>query len=207
MTVEVFDFDQGSPNWYAIRAGIPTSSRFKDILAKGEGKMRRTYMLQLAGEIVTGEPMKTYSNGDMERGKAMEAEARDFYAFMADTTPTRVGFVRNGRKGSSPDSLIDANGLLEIKTAEPHILAEKILKDEFPSEHLAQCAGNLWVTEREWIDIAIYWPRMPLFRKRLVRDGHLAAYIRTLEDEVNRFTDELDATVEQIRRYGQARAA
>lgn len=202
MSVEVFDFDQGSDAWREHRMGIPTASRFKDILAKGEGKMRRTYLLQLAGEIVTGEPMKTYSNGDMERGKAMEAEARDFYAFMTDTTPTRIGFVRNGRKGSSPDSLVGENGILELKTAEPHILAEKIIKDEFPSEHLAQCAGNLWVTEREWIDIGIYWPKMPLFTKRLVRDGHTESYIRTLESEVARFTDELDATVEVIRSYG-----
>src|SRR6185312_8191995 len=96
-----------------------------------------------------------------ERGKIMEDEARNFYAFTSAVEPERVGFIQNGPRGCSPDSLIGASGMLEIKTALPHILIDRILKDDAPPEHKAQCQGNLWIAEREWIDLAIYWPRLP----------------------------------------------
>lgn len=209
--MQVIDCAQGTPEWFAARRGIPTASEFSTVMAKStdgktDGKTRRTYMLKLAGEILTGDLAEPYSNPFMERGKAMEAEARDLYAFVHDEEPlTSVGFVRSGNKGCSPDSLIGERGVLEIKTALPHILIDRLLRDGFPPEHKAQCQGALWVTEREFVDIAVYWPKLPLFIKRAPRDEE---YIRNLSSEVDRFNDELAATVEKIRRYGeQAEAA
>src|SRR5262249_4476067 len=154
--------DQGTPEWFACRMGVPTASEFATVMAKGkegtESKTRRTYLLKLAGEIVTGEPMENYSNAHMERGKAMEAEARDLYSFVKNTDSERIGFIRNGNKGCSPDSFIGEKGLLEIKTTLPHLLIDRLLHDDFPPEHKAQCQGQLLVAEREWIDIAVYWP-------------------------------------------------
>jgi hypothetical protein len=46
----------------------------------------------------------------MERGQAMEEEARELYAFDHDAEPQLVGFIRNGPKGCSPRRLIGANG-------------------------------------------------------------------------------------------------
>ena len=142
----------------------------------------------------------------------MEDEARQFYAFMSDDPePTRVGFVRNkgnyGQVGCSPDSFLGTNGILEIKTQRGDLLVATLFADRFPPEHVAQCQGALWVCEREFVDIAVYWPKMPMFVRRATRDE---AYIQTLASEVARFNDELAATVEKIRRYGspaQASAA
>jgi hypothetical protein len=204
MPATIFEMEQGSPDWFAARAGLPTASEFATVLAKGkngeESKTRKTYMLKLAGEILTGEPMENYTNAHMERGKVMEEEARDGYAFIKNCDPLRVGFIRNGDKGCSPDSLIGDAGMLEIKTALPHILIEKLLRDEFPPEHKAQCQGALWVAEREWIDIAVYWPKLPLFVKRATRDD---GYIANLAGAVAKFNEELAETVERIRRYGE----
>jgi hypothetical protein len=135
----------------------------------------------------------------MERGKAMEEEARNFYSLMTNNNPTRVGFVTNdaGTIGCSPDALIGSQGTLEIKTAKKEILIDYILKEDFPPQHIAQCQGALWVCEREWIDIAIYWPKMPFFRVRAQRNE---AYIAELAREVTRFNDELNDVVEKIRR-------
>lgn len=199
MTARIIDVEQGSPEWFAARMGIPTASEFSTVLAKGEGKTRKSYMRKLAGEIVTGEPTEPYSNVHLERGKAMEAEARELYAFLREQEPKIVGFVINERKGCSPDSFLGTDAVLEIKTALPHILIEKIEADKFPSEHVAQCQGALWVCEREWVDIAIYWPKMPLFVKRAYRDEK---YIATLSDEVDRFNEELALLVERVRSYG-----
>ncbi len=168
--MQIFDFDQGGEEWRAARLGIPTASEFATVLAKGEGKTRRTYLYKLAGEVITGEPMEGYSNAHMERGKAMEDEAREAYAFIANAEPQRVGFIRNGRAGASPDSLVGTDGLVEIKTKLPHLMVECILRGEFPPEHVAQCQGQLWISQREWIDIAVYWPGFPLFVKRARRD-------------------------------------
>ena len=202
MTVEFFDCEQRSEEWYALRAGLPTASDFASILAKGEGKMRRSYMLRLAGEKVRGIPAASYDNAYMQRGREQEAEARETYAFVADVEPRLIGFARDLDKGAgcSPDALIDDAGALEIKTAEPHILIDMMLKGTFPSEHRAQCQGVLWITEREWIDLAVYCPRLPLFVKRAHRDE---AYIRDLAAAVETFNADLDEIVERVRHYGE----
>jgi hypothetical protein len=202
--LEFFDCEQCSPEWYALRAGIPTASEFHTVLARGKtkgevSKTRLTYLRKLAGEIITGEPMEAFTNAHLERGKAMEDEARDFYAFMHDAELERVGFIKNGQTGCSPDSLLAIDGMVEIKTALPHILIEKLEADKFPPEHAAQCQGGLWVTGRDYIDLIIYWPKMPLFVKRAFRDEE---YISTLAGEVDRFNEELAALVERVRRYG-----
>lgn len=201
--MQILDCDQGSEDWHRARMGIATASEFATVLAKGkdggESKTRRSYMLRLAGEILTGEPGETYSNGHMERGKLMEGEARDFYSFMHDTEPQRVGFILNGPKGCSPDSLINGNGMLEIKTKLPALLIDVLLRDDFPPEHKAQCQGALWVAEREWIDLAVYWPKLPLFVKRAYRDE---PYIQKLSAAVDAFNAELKETVDRVKRYG-----
>ncbi|MGJ4997274.1 hypothetical protein ACQR0Z_22820 [Bradyrhizobium sp. HKCCYLS3077] len=93
---------------------------------------------------------------------------------------------------------------MEIKTKLPHLLAELILKDEFPAEHKAQVQGTLWLSGREWWDISVYWPGMPQFVKRAYRDE---PYIQRLVVEVERFNAELDEIVTQIRKRGEALAA
>ncbi len=200
--MDVITCEQGTPEWLAARAGIPTASMFATVLAKGKGsevsKMRSTYMRKLAGEIITGEPMDRFSNAHMERGHAMEGEARDAYAFLHDTQPEQIGFIRNGQKGCSPDSLIDANGMVEIKTKLPHLQIEVLERGELPPEHKAQCQGALWVAEREWIDFVSYWPKLPLFVKRVYRDKD---YIAALSDAVDAFNGELTALVERVRAF------
>lgn len=197
MSIEILQCEQGSPEWYAARLGIPTASSFSAILAKGEGKTRRTYMMKLIGEIITGECAENYTNEHMERGKQMESEARDLYCYMQDCDVQQVGFIRNGKKGASPDSLRDANGAIELKTKLPHLQADVILADRLPPEHKAQCQGILWVAEREWIDFVSYWPKMPLFVKRVYRDED---YIATLAQEVDRFMNEMSTYLAVIRK-------
>jgi hypothetical protein len=201
--VQIIQCDQGSPEWFAARAGIPTASEFHTVMAVGKqgGKSltRKAYLNKLAGEILTGEPMASYVNADMERGKLMEDEARDLYSFQAGIQPQRVGFIRSGDKGASPDSLIGDKGGLEIKSAAAHIQIERLLADELPSEHKAQVHGGMWVCEREWWDFTSYCPKLPLFVKRVYRDED---YIKTIALAVELFNVELRQTVEYIRRYG-----
>lgn len=194
--IQIHEMPQGSEEWFAVRRGLPTASMFGTIMAKGKGgaesKTRQTYLYKLAGEIITGDPMDNFSNHHMERGHEMEPAARQFYAFMQDCEPQQVGFITNGAKGASPDSLVGENGMLEIKTKLPHLMLGVLEADDFPSEHRAQCQGQLWVAEREWVDLVCYWPKMPPFIKRAYRDEE---FIATLSAAVDQFNDELAALV------------
>lgn len=233
--IQVFDFPQGSIEWFEVRRGIATASQFSVVMSEGraDGTMPNTmidalvksgcsaaqlaaavkasksknanpaatrakYLRELAGEILTGELGETYSNSHMERGSEQEAEARLLYAFQTDTEPTIVGFVRNGDAGCSPDSLVGANGGLEIKSALAHIQIERLRKNALPPEHKAQVQGNLWLCEREWWDFMSYCPKLPPLIKRVHRDE---VYIATMAAAVRKFNEELAELVEWIRAY------
>lgn len=193
------DIEQGSAEWAALRLGIPTASEFKAILAKGEGKTRRTYMMKLLGERLTGDQADHYVNDHIARGHEMEDEAREIYALTRDVDLDRVAFVRNGNVGCSPDSLIGDDGGLEIKTRLAHLQADLLLMDRVPPESIAQVQGGLWVTERKWWDFVSYCPRLPLFVKRVVRDE---PYIEKLRAEVEIFAEELDALTAKMQARG-----
>lgn len=201
--IEILDCAQGSDEWFRARMGIPTASEFATVMASGRGggesRTRKTYMRKLAAEIITGEPMDHFANHHTERGHEMEPEARDLYSFMRDCEPQLVGFIRNGSKGGSPDSLVDANGAVEIKTKLPHLQIECIEGGCVPSDHKAQCQGILWVAEREWIDFVSFWPALPLFVARAYRDEE---YIAKLASAVDEFNDELAQTVDRVRALG-----
>ena len=128
----VHNVEQGTPEWFALRAGKPTASEFsKLITSTGEpSKSMAGYAITLAGEMYAGKPLDAWEgNAYTERGKILEADARRAYAFLNDVEPETVGFVSNDavQYGCSPDSLINREGILEIKClkAENHIKAWK----------------------------------------------------------------------------------
>lgn len=199
-----FDMEQGSPEWFAIRCGVVTASCFSTVMASGKGnspsKTRTKYLYQLAGERLTGEVAESYTNCHMERGKIMEEEARNLYCLLNDVDVSQVGFIKSCEDiGMSPDGLIGDNGLLEIKSKLPHLQIEVLLSGKVPPEHMAQIQGGLWVAEREWLDFVSYWPRLPLFVKRVYRDTE---YITKIRREVDEFILELNETIERINKIG-----
>lgn len=205
MDLQIIDCEQGTDAWLRARCGIPTASMFDTVMAKGRGgaesKTRRKYMLQLIGERLTGRPMESFSNDHTERGKAMEAEARDLYAMVRGVEPQQVGFMRRGNAGASPDSLIGTDGVLEVKTKLPHLQIEVLLANRLPPEHVAQVQGQLWISGRQWVDFVSYWPGLPLFVTRVHRDE---TYIATIAAEVAEFLAEMASVTKQIDAYRSA---
>jgi len=199
--LQVIECEQGTDEWFAARAGVVTASEFATVLAKGRGGgesvTRRKYMLTLAGEIITGQVAdKWEGNRHTERGKVMEGEARDAYALIADVEPSQVGFLRRGRIGCSPDSLVGAHGLLEIKSKLPHLQLEVLESGEVPPEHIPQIQGQLWVSGRDWCDFVSYWPGLPIFIKRVTRD---VDYIARLSVAVSEFVADVDRIVSKYK--------
>jgi hypothetical protein len=204
--LQIFDCEQGSPEWYACRLGIPTASEFETVCAQrgprgGEPKGRRTYMLKLIGERMTGQPKYDYQNDHMVRGKEMEDEARRWYQMVTEITTQKVGFMRRGDAGASPDSLVGNDGMLEIKTKLPHLQLEYLLDDDAWTEHKPQTQGQLWIGEREWCDLVPYWPGLPTRALRIYRDE---PYIKQMSIYVDVFNNEL---LELMARIQQKAAA
>lgn len=204
--LEIIQCEQNSDEWLRARLGCITASELDAVMAKGKGKAknepsktRRTYMLKLIGERITGQPAEHFTNKAMERGHEMEPQARELYALLTDTAPESIGFLKRGDVGCSPDSLVPTDGGLEIKTKAPHLLAEIILANKMPPEHKHQVQGSLWIAEREWWDFMAYWPRMPPFIERQYRDE---LYINSIQSAVNQFRDEMLELLEKIKRFG-----
>lgn len=187
---------QGSEAWAMERCGCATSSEYSSVLAKGQGKTRLAYLRRVVAERLTGKPIDTYRNADMDRGRIHEAAARQLYEVQTGYLVEQVGFICHPdmMAGCSPDGLIDDDGGLEIKSVIPTVQLEIILAGAYPSEHKPQIQGNLWHTSRKWWDFASYSPDMPedlqLYIFRVMPDQD---YIRQLAAEVKVFLDEVDA--------------
>ena len=202
MTMQIIrDIEQGSPEWHALRLGIVTASNLDCLLVDGKHSSNLsagafTYMAQLIGERICGEPDDSFKgNRHTERGHDLESRGRGFYEQQKGVQCEQVTIILNHGCGYSPDSLVGDNGLCEIKTKLPKLQVEVILSDEVPKEHLAQCQGGLWISEREWIDFVSYWPGMPLFVKRVYRDEVM---IKKLAARIEIFYEILEKRLEAV---------
>ena len=196
---------QGSPEWFALRCGRVTASRVADVVAKtksGPSASRANYMAELIAERLTGEPAERFTNAAMQWGNDKEPEARTAYAFETNTEIEQVGFIEHptiAMTGASPDGLVGADGLVEIKCPNTNTHIETLLGAVVPSKYVTQMLWQMACTGRAWCDFVSYNPRLPesmrLFVKRVVRDE---ARIAELEADVSAFLAELDAKVSAL---------
>lgn len=200
----VDDVPQGGDEWRALRCGKVTASNFGDVMAGGENRVRGLYMRKVAGEIITGLPAEDFKSRAMERGSEMEDSLRAAFQIETGLSPRQVAFVRRRRPygiiGASPDALIGDDCGLEIKKAEPHVLIDILRAGRVPPEHVAQVQGNMLVSGRPWWWLAIGFPGMPMFKRKVARD---TAYHARLEVGLETFQQELDEMVVWLRKYGR----
>jgi len=195
----ISDIPQGTPEWLALRAGLPTASNFdKIVTSKGEvSKSRVKYMYQLAGESITGVKEDVYQNAIMARGSEMEAEARNLYELATGKQVQTVGLCYHDSKmyGCSPDGLI-GDGLIEIKCPTLAVHVEYLLNGTLPVAYFQQVQGQLLVTGKDWCDFVSYYPAMRLLIVRVERDN---AFIKILQKELNAFCDELQTIIKKLK--------
>lgn len=209
--VEFFpEVEQGSPEWFELRLGIPTASNFSMVTRDADSKTRREYMHKLAGEILTGRPAEgKIITAAMQRGHDMEPEAREHYAQSNLVKLDRVGFVRrklpSGRfVGCSPDGLIGKRKALEIKTMAPHLMIALLERGAgLPPEHRWQVFGTMWVADLEEVDLMLYYRGMPVAPKFTVLRNMEA--IKEISDATEVFDHELNKLVARIRAMGGGR--
>lgn len=196
--MKIIECEQGSPEWIKARCGVPSASSFdKIITTKGEPSKQRTkYLWQLAGETVTGIPEESYSNANMERGKIVEAEARQLYELISGQTVLQVGFCLAEGYGASPDGLVATEGLLELKSPIMATHVGYLLENTLPMDYWQQLQGQLLVTGRKWVDFFSYYPGLRPLLIRVVPDDK---FQRALKIELELFCSELKEIVAKIR--------
>lgn len=192
--------EQGSPEWFALRAGIPTASNFdKIITSKGEpSKQAQKYMYQLAGERILGTCEQGYTNHHMERGKIVEEEARQYYELVNDVLVEQVGLCYKNDKrrfSCSPDGIIGSQGGLEIKCPTIAVHVEYLKGNKLPTTYFQQVQGSLYVCEVDYWDFLSYYPGLKKLEIRIDPDFK---FHRMLESRLNEFCDQLDELVKEI---------
>ena len=200
------DIEQRTDEWFAARLGKVTASRVADVMARtktGYSASRDNYMAQLVVERITGERAESYNNAAMQWGTDQEPFARAAYEAHTGQMVEEVAFVPHPTidgAGASPDGLVGADGLCEIKCPNTSTMIDTLLTGAIPSKYVAQMQFQMACTGRAWCDYVSFDPRMPakaqLFVKRLERDDE---YIANMEAEINKFLSELDAKVQQLK--------
>lgn len=204
----IHDVKQGSDQWLEIRSGIPTASRFSDILTKS-GKpsdSAQRYMLTLLAERIIGHPVIEHMTMWQDRGKELEREAVAFFEFTTDTETIPVGFVTNdaGTWGASPDRFVGEDGVLEIKCLSEYQHVGMLLNHGKVYEaHKVQVQGQLMVTERKTAHVLSFHPEMPPALIQIDRDEK---YIESLAAAVTAFSQQLESLYAQLCESGLVKA-
>lgn len=199
--MKIYDFEQYTLEWFEIRCGMPTASNFDKIITS-QGKpstQRKKYMYKVAGEYITGVPEDTYQNAAMQRGSAMEPEARGLYEVITGDTVKQVGFIVGNpdvEYGCSPDGLIGDDGMIEIKCPSLAVHVGYLLGNKLPTDYIQQVQGQLLVAERKWCDFVSYYPGIKPLIVRIERNEE---FIKKLKIELQLFSGELRDIINQIK--------
>lgn len=199
--MRVYDYEQRSPEWYAIRRGLPTASEFGRIITPKKMEYAAgadTYINELIDELVRPDAAQVFNgNRHTERGVILEPEARALYEFEREVTLQQVGFITDdaGTMGCSPDSLVqgdaEGDGGLEVKCPDGPTHVKWMRTGGLPDDHKAQVHGNLILTGAPWWDFLSYCP------------GYDRILIRVRPDT---FTENLAACLQRfVREYADAR--
>ena len=199
--------DQRTDEWFASRLGKATASRIADIIAKtktGPSASRENYAVQLVLERITQSKGESYSNAAMQWGTETEPLARQAYELKRGLFVDEVGFIDHptiANSGASPDGLVGADGLVEIKCPNSATHMETLVTRKIPQKYIPQMTWQMACTGRSWCDFVSFDPRFPehlqIFIERIEYDP---TYVRMLELEVTQFLDEVEKKVEILRK-------
>ena len=167
----ITDFDQRTDEWLQYKLGKFGATDGQAIAANGKGL--ETLCFEKVSERLTGKPNSEYTNPAMENGNTLEEEARNAVELEYGTPITQVGLIEmNEHVVCSPDGLVKDDGLVEIKCPSNRVFVEYLYFKKIDPKYLAQMQMQLFISERKWVDYALYNPNFqrPLVITRVERD-------------------------------------
>lgn len=171
MSVEIFNMEQGTEEWFEVRKGVLTASNATAIGNIGAGL--KTYVKSLVLDMVVEEKEPHYTGPDIERGNELEPIARLKYEFDQGVKVDEVGFIRIANcYGCSPDGLVGEDGGIEIKARNNNKHLDHLLGAPIDSGTHWQIQMSLLVTSRTWWDFISYNPNFKnsLHIERIYKD-------------------------------------
>ena len=197
---------QQSDRWLKNRLGRITASRICDVMAYlkrgGESEARKKYRRELVAERITNRAEDNYVSPEMERGSALEEEARERYELATGKMVCPVGFVLHPKfdfAGASPDGLIDDDGCLEIKCPKTVTMLDWLDTKQIPEEYVYQIQWQLACTGRQWTHFMAYDDRLPEETRYLVIQAERdEAMIQAIENEVVKIHEEAEAMIQKL---------
>jgi len=178
------DIPQNAEAWDALRLGRFTASAFKDLFS---GKKTATYekaIYQPVFERMTGETPDRFYGGYMKRGHDLEPFAIEQYEMDNFVEIKNGGFwTIDDWIGASPDGLVGEHGLFEGKAPAFNTQMNYLLKGELPDIYFWQVHGQLYVTDREWVDFYSYHPGIRAHCLRVYREEKIERELIAKLDE------------------------
>ena len=178
--MKALEVQQRSDAWFEARRGLPTCSRFKQIITAAKGvrsEAQDTLINELIAESILPpeQGLIHYISPEMEYGMKLEAEARCAYELEFAEEPVKeVGFLIAdcGLYGGSPDALVGEVGGEEIKCPNPSTHISYLRAGVLPDTYKQQVHGYLIVTGRRFWDFFSYARHFPPFYMRVHRDAY-----------------------------------
>ena len=206
--MRIIDCEQGSQAWIDARLGVPTASKFDQIITPKElkpSKSQEPYLARLLAEWLIGYSLDEETSQFMERGTELEEKGVAKYEWDTGVDTKKIGFAMRDdlEAGASPDRLVDRDGLLEVKTPAAHTHVMYLLNSaKLTDEYRMQVQGQLWVTGRKWCDIISHHPTLPMVVVRCTPDPDVMA---ALDKHMPPFCERLAEAKEKYAEYKAAR--
>lgn len=158
--------EQGSPEWFKMRAGVFTASKSDKFSSGLTTDTFKSYFYEQVAEIVTGIPQEEVSAKPLAWGKENESAARATFEFISGLKVYQVPFVYKDMAamfGCSPDGVCSDDNGLELKcpwSSREHI---KFIDTGTPRpEYVKQCQYSMWITGANKWHFGSYDPRVKL---------------------------------------------
>lgn len=175
----IHEVEQNTPEWFELRAGIPTASEFSKILTAKTLKLSSQssdFIDKCIAERIMKRSDEVWGgNYFTDRGHELEPQAVSAYEFITGLTPEKMGFVTNDEKtyGCSPDAIIKDGDItygLEIKCPIGKTQIRYLRDNILPDAYKLQVQGQLFVTGFPFWDFMSYHPELKPFRIRVYPD-------------------------------------
>jgi len=196
--------DQRTDEWFTARLGCVTASRIVDVMMKPSTAGYQNYRAQLVCERLTAERTETFTSAAMQHGTDTEPQARAFYSIETGATVAETGFVPHPTipmTGASPDGLVGADGLVEIKCPQPATHIKMLTDAAIARRYMLQMHWQMVCTERDWCDFVSFCPSFPgelqMHCHRVAKDADMArdiaAAVMAFLADVDRMTTRLES--------------
>lgn len=202
------DIEQGTPEWFQLKAGVPSASHASDIITEKTwqpSKSQEPYMDQLVDEAIRGHVEEGYKSTAMDAGTAREGESRLTYELDHLVDVHQVAFIFDDKKmyGCSPDGVINkpigfSHGL-EMKNPLGKTHVKYLRENKLPDKggYFQQIQMSLLVTGFTRWDFMSYVPGHKPFYLQVERNE---AFIKKLKKELEAFCMKLALIIIKIRR-------